>query len=155
MAELTTETFGQVVQILAKTVKLVGAKGLTDDELSLVLSVDQKHLEGLLQDMWFFSRSWCEAEVRRRKRHVDLSVLPTEEIQRRLSEYHEDRQAAITADVNDEAGDSLYEAPPVDSDESILSDLLQERRAAETTPTVRSDAERESLWREQRRIFRT
>lgn len=149
MSKLTKEKFGQIVQILTELVtRTRTTKTLSDVELALILSVDQEDLREKLQTI-SSARYWCQTEARYRVRHKELSKLSTEEIERRLKSYHEAWAAAVAADVNDEADDSLYEAPPVDSDESILFDLLQERKGQKASGLSTTNIHVQNLGRSQ------
>lgn len=131
MAEFTQETLVRILQVLVKVVTTsVGSKGLTDEELSLVFSVDRERLQRVLDDIDNYSLRWCEGLLRYRRRRRDLEGLSTEELRNLYSPIAEARSRAIAADTYDTADDSLYESPPVDSDEHILRELLEERRQA-------------------------
>ena len=70
---------------------------------------------------------------RYRLRKKELGQLPTEELEKRGKKLREGRLAAMTReehlviDLDDD--DHLYEAPPMDSDRYIVSELLRERRS--------------------------
>ena len=68
-----------------------------------------------------------QAEAWYRKRKKELAVLSNGELRAAYERAAEPRRAAIAADVNDEASDSLYESPPIDSNERITYDLMKER----------------------------
>ena len=132
MAALTQEALIRILPILAKAVTAkAGSRDLTNEELSLVFSVNREGIQRILSDMEHYSLSWCEAQLRYRQRRKELGGFPTEELRNRYDRIASARSRAIAADEFDTADDSLYESPPIDSDEHILWELLEERRLEE------------------------
>jgi hypothetical protein len=105
-----------------------GPETLREEEL-LSISVCEDELVLLLRDLSFYGMNSCRQELRRRDRTKKFADRPTDELLARYRVIRDAHVAAIVDDVNDEAGDSLYEAPAIDSEESILHDLLKERGA--------------------------
>ncbi len=104
---------------------------LTDDELKQISEV-QEDVSHYLYDRWMYSASIVQREIAARKRRKKLEELPTEELERMLKHCRDIRSQALADDVDDEGPDSLYEAPPFDSEEYILDEILKERRAKPT-----------------------
>ena len=78
-----------------------------------------------------FARSGAAREKRYRARKLELAKLPDEELQRMSRLMSEERGRVLQDDEHDELPDSFFEAPPKDSDEHIIHELLEERRKAE------------------------
>lgn len=101
-------------------------RDLTDEELAEIEKHGQEvssYLIGRAQ----FAGSGVNRMIRARHRRKELDKLPTEELQAQMNQINEDHSRTLAADVWDEADDSLYEAPPFDSDAHIISELLKER----------------------------
>ncbi len=67
---------------------------------------------------------------RYRARKKEISVLSTEKLLEMQKSINASRSVAIAEDDYDEQPDSLYEPPPIDSDEYIISEILKERKTA-------------------------
>lgn len=124
MRKIPLEKFLQILQVLGRMAYESSTQNLSQDDLDLVGSVDQEELESIL-------RGWglraYRTEVAYRKRRKELEEFSTERLQGLFDEMNQSWSAAIAADVNDEAGDSLYSAPSRDSDYTIISDILEKR----------------------------
>jgi hypothetical protein len=103
-----------------------GAESLTDEELGQVTASGEE-IDKLLGDMSFQGVTSCRTEVRYRQHRVELAALPTEELRRRYDSANKARGEAMAADVYDDLPDSFFEAPPKDSSEHIIHELLVER----------------------------
>lgn len=108
---------------------------LTDEELESIANVG-----GDLRD--FFDRcqrfALCGARQlqRYRLRRRQLEQLSTEELELESRKMHEERNRFLARVDEDELPDSFFGAPPIDSDENILYELLRERRKAGTSKSV-------------------
>lgn len=131
--ELEEERLAGLAALVIKASGLRGTKALSREELEAIHSSSEQ-LGELLRRAFFSGLEWCLQRFRYLKRKEELSLLSTEEISARYERIVEAIGRAIAADVNDEAGDSLYEPPPIDSYEHILDELLEERRLRAKVP---------------------
>jgi len=101
----------------------------TDEEIAEVLAYSEE-IGSSLHSVWSsFPHRW-EAVQRYRARKAELSVRPTEELRGIMERFRASRARAIADDWADDLDDSFFEAPPIDSDEHIVYELLKEREKA-------------------------
>lgn len=68
--------------------------------------------------------------LRYRRRRTEFEKLETGELERMLQQIHRERATVIESygDNDDDLDDSFFEAPPIDSDQHILYEILEERK---------------------------
>ena len=111
------------------------SRELTDEELDGIIT-QKDAIEIYLFRVSNFASYGAEKEKRYRRRKQQLNKLSTEELERMWNGISVGRLAFLATDVNDELPDSAYEAPPKESDEHIVYELLEERRRNSNTSTV-------------------
>ena len=67
------------------------------------------------------------AVQRYRRRKTELAEKPTQELEQMLQEIWKRRGSFLRTTPDEEVSDSFFESPPIDSDESIIEELLEER----------------------------
>ena len=102
-------------------------RDLTDDELKEVKE-DGHEIYGYLSERGGFALHGAASLLRYRARRAELDKLPTEELQRRMSEINGARNAFFASHDDDDIDDSSFEGPGIDSDEYIVVEILDERR---------------------------
>jgi hypothetical protein len=107
---------------------------LTDEELREIKQHGQE-LYSYLERRGSFAWHGAEHVLRARARRAELDKLPTEELERGMKGINYDRQAFLASHDDDDLEDSAFEAPPIDSDEHIVYELLEERKKKSTTTT--------------------
>ena len=103
------------------------SRELTDEELDCIINQGGE-IGRYLSQVSNFASYGAEKEKRYRRRKQKLNESSTEELKQMWKEISADRSAFLATDVNDELPDSAYEAPPKESDEHIVYEILQERR---------------------------
>ncbi len=110
---------------------LLKGHNLWSDEDITVLLAHSEEIKEIVYILWRSFPEFIEQVRRYRARKKELSKLPTEELlvkQRAISDH---RAAAMANDPDDtELPDSFFEAPPFYSDESIIYEILEERKMA-------------------------
>ncbi|HDZ54596.1 MAG TPA: hypothetical protein ENI19_01140 [Candidatus Nealsonbacteria bacterium] len=99
---------------------------LTDPEIERLLE-SEKELRTILH----FTYSGFPHQIERVKKHhakkKELSELPTEKLVEMKCAIEENRLAVLRSTNEEELSDSFFEAPPIDSNEHILNEILKER----------------------------
>ena len=99
---------------------------LTDEELMEIDKADME-LYSFLENRGSLAISGAARLLRYRSRQKELEKLSTEELEKMRRVHMAQRSSAMIADEYDELPDSFFEAPPIDSDEHIVYQLLEER----------------------------
>ena len=104
---------------------------LTDEELDQVIA-SSKDIWIYLSYRQNFVYTGAERVKRYRLRRAELNKLPTQKLEQMGDEINQERSAILAADFDDDLPDSFFEAPPINSDEHIVHELLEERRKRAT-----------------------
>ena len=108
---------------------------LMDEEIDQIIRQKEeicRYLDGCNR----FASSGAEKVRRYRRRKLQLDKLSTEELKEQMREMNRGRGEIFAADENDELDDSFFEAPPIDSDEHIIYELLEERKTKTQAASV-------------------
>ncbi|MFH0712588.1 MAG: hypothetical protein V2A55_01925 [Candidatus Jorgensenbacteria bacterium] len=107
----------------------------TDEEIAELLAHSDE-IGSHLHSVWSgFPHRW-EAVQRYRARKKELDKVSTEELQAMMERFRASRAQAVADDLDDDLDDSFFEAPPIDSDEHIVYELLGEwEKAASAAAT--------------------
>ena len=101
-------------------------RDLTDEELDQIIEAEKETSSFLLR-CFRFAQTGVAQEKRYRTRWKELDELSTEELKDRAGAIASRRANILEADTHDDLDDSLFESPPIDSDEYIICELLKER----------------------------
>lgn len=102
------------------------------DEQVAGLLANSYEIKSTLYGLWRSFPGSAERVQRYRARKKELLALPNEELLARSRAISEDRAAAMAADPDDtELPDSFFESPPIDSDQYIIGEILEEQKAAQ------------------------
>ena len=106
---------------------------LDDDQIREIIAGGEE-LSRRLWNIYMGLPRRYEAVLQSRSRRLELEQLSTEKLKARQKEINCHRSAEQEADWSDDLPDSFFEAPPIDSDEHIVDEILEERAKQPTTP---------------------
>lgn len=108
-----------------------GIETLSDAELASIEG-KREEISNYLYRVWFDGMNSVSREIRYRERRQELGNIHTEELQDKAEDIKRWRSRELSEDWNDDLPDSFFEAPRKDSDEHIITEILVERRAADS-----------------------
>lgn len=99
---------------------------LDDNQITSLIEAREELKEAINRVLRKFPHN-LETVQNYRARKKELSGLPTEKLIAMKLEITRGRVAYLASRDEEDIGDSFFEAPPIDSDERIITDILKER----------------------------
>lgn len=99
---------------------------LSDNQIQNLLK-EEKQINSRLHSLYRSFPSELERILRYRQKKAELDKFSTKELLTKQKEMNETRARIMKNDLDDSLEDSFYEPAPLDSEENIIYELLEER----------------------------